>query len=185
MRLKALLPAAMFVACMAAAPATQPTTPTPVDQISWMVGNWTIDTHWLSEGKEVDILKGRDAITWGPGKKFILADTILPLPDGKEYTRYHQIFSSEAGQLIGTSYVYDGTIARYVYSVDGPFIRNEHEMDGADGKPSGMSIDVLTGFLSDDESSAYGRPVGVAIDKRGALLVADDVGNVIWRVTAR
>ena len=44
-------------------------------------------------------------------------------------------------------------------------------------------IDVLTGFLS-PEGNAYGRPVGVAIDKKGALLVADDVGNVIWRVTA-
>ena len=49
------------------------------------------------------------------------------------------------------------------------------------GKPSGEPLDVLTGFVS-AEGNAYGRPVGVAIDKRGALLVADDVGNVIWRV---
>jgi glucose/arabinose dehydrogenase len=48
------------------------------------------------------------------------------------------------------------------------------------GKPSGEAIDVLTGFRVDD--TARGRPVGVAIDQRGALLVADDVGNVIWRV---
>ena len=51
------------------------------------------------------------------------------------------------------------------------------------GRPSGMPVDVLTGFLS-NEKTAYGRPVGVALDKRGALLVADDVGNVIWRVSA-
>jgi glucose/arabinose dehydrogenase len=51
-----------------------------------------------------------------------------------------------------------------------------------DGKPSGQPIEVLSGFRS-PEGDAYGRPVGVAIDKRGALLVADDVGNVIWRVT--
>jgi glucose/arabinose dehydrogenase len=52
------------------------------------------------------------------------------------------------------------------------------------GKPSGtMPIDVLTGFLS-TEGNAFGRPVGVALDKQGALFVADDVGNVIWRVTA-
>ena len=51
-----------------------------------------------------------------------------------------------------------------------------------DGKPFGDPIDVLTGFLTDD-GKAKGRPVGVAIDKTGALLVADDVGNVIWRVT--
>ena len=53
----------------------------------------------------------------------------------------------------------------------------------ASGKPSGMPVDVLTGFLSAD-GEAMGRPVGVAIDKLGALLVADDVGNTIWRVSA-
>ncbi len=51
------------------------------------------------------------------------------------------------------------------------------------GKPAGLPLDVLTGFLS-EEGAAYGRPVGVALDKKGALLVADDVGNVVWRVTA-
>jgi glucose/arabinose dehydrogenase len=52
----------------------------------------------------------------------------------------------------------------------------------ANGMPSGQPRDVLTGFLSND-GEAQGRPVGVAIDKQGALLVADDVGNTIWRVT--
>jgi len=52
----------------------------------------------------------------------------------------------------------------------------------ANGKPSGKPQDVLTGFLNDN-GEAQGRPVGVAIDKRGALLVADDVGNAVWRVT--
>jgi glucose/arabinose dehydrogenase len=51
------------------------------------------------------------------------------------------------------------------------------------GKPSGPPRDILTGFLSPDEKSSYGRPVGVALAKDGALLVADDVGNVVWRVT--
>ena len=50
------------------------------------------------------------------------------------------------------------------------------------GKPSGMPIDVLTGFVTED-GDAMGRPVGVALDSRGGLLVADDVGNAIWRVT--
>ncbi len=50
------------------------------------------------------------------------------------------------------------------------------------GQPKGMPEDVLTGFL-DSEENARGRPVGVAFDQKGALLVADDVGNVIWRVT--
>ncbi len=51
-----------------------------------------------------------------------------------------------------------------------------------DGEPDGAAEDVLTGFLDEDEQ-AMGRPVGVAVDKTGALLVADDVGNVVWRVT--
>jgi glucose/arabinose dehydrogenase len=51
------------------------------------------------------------------------------------------------------------------------------------GRPSGAPIDVLTGFL-DAHNKARGRPVGVAIDKQGALLIADDVGNTVWRVTA-
>jgi len=54
----------------------------------------------------------------------------------------------------------------------------------ADGKPAGMPIDVLTGFLNADEK-AMGRPVGVVIDKQGDLLVADDVGNKVWRVSGR
>ncbi len=52
----------------------------------------------------------------------------------------------------------------------------------ADGVPSGPPQDVVSGFL-DENGKAQGRPVGVAVDKAGALLVADDVGNVIWRVT--
>ena len=50
------------------------------------------------------------------------------------------------------------------------------------GRPSGPPEEVLRGFL-DDDGKALGRPVGVAVDARGALLVADDVGNTIWRVT--
>jgi glucose/arabinose dehydrogenase len=51
-----------------------------------------------------------------------------------------------------------------------------------DGLPSGPAVDVLTGFL-DSDGEALGRPVGVAVDNAGALLVADDVGNRVWRVT--
>ncbi len=52
----------------------------------------------------------------------------------------------------------------------------------ANGMPVGEPVDVVTGFL-DQHENAHGRPVGVAIDKNGALLVADDVGNAVWRVT--
>jgi glucose/arabinose dehydrogenase len=50
-----------------------------------------------------------------------------------------------------------------------------------DGKPSGAPVDVLTGFVRHN-GDAMGRPVGVAFDARGGLLVADDVGNTVWRV---
>jgi glucose/arabinose dehydrogenase len=53
----------------------------------------------------------------------------------------------------------------------------------ADGRPSGQPLDVLSEFV-DKDGDAMGRPVGVAVDKQGALLVADDVGNTVWRVTA-
>ena len=49
------------------------------------------------------------------------------------------------------------------------------------GKPAGMPQDILTGFVN-DKDEAFGRPVGVAVDKKGAVLMADDVGNIIWRV---
>ena len=53
----------------------------------------------------------------------------------------------------------------------------------ANGMPSGAPIDFLTGFLDDKtKGAAFGRPVGVAFDNTGALLVADDTGNIIWRV---
>ncbi len=54
----------------------------------------------------------------------------------------------------------------------------------ANGKPSGPPRDILTGFLSDDEKHSYGRPVGVTLGPDGSLLVADDVGDVIWRVSS-
>jgi len=52
-----------------------------------------------------------------------------------------------------------------------------------DGAPAGAPVEVLGGFVS-PKGEAYGRPVGVALDRRGALLVADDVGNTVWRVTS-
>ena len=53
----------------------------------------------------------------------------------------------------------------------------------ADGRPAGPPRDILSGFLSADERASYGRPVGVTIGPDRSLLVADDVGDVVWRVT--
>ena len=53
----------------------------------------------------------------------------------------------------------------------------------ANGRPSGPPRDILSGFLAPDERVSYGRPVGVTIGPDGSLLMADDVGDVIWRVT--
>jgi glucose/arabinose dehydrogenase len=53
----------------------------------------------------------------------------------------------------------------------------------SNGHPNGLAQDVVTGFL-DSTGHAHGRPVGVALDKSGALLIADDVGDVVWRVTS-
>jgi glucose/arabinose dehydrogenase len=51
------------------------------------------------------------------------------------------------------------------------------------GRPNGKAEDVVTDFL-DADGKARGRPVGLAVDKTGALLIADDVGNTVWRVTS-
>jgi glucose/arabinose dehydrogenase len=56
-----------------------------------------------------------------------------------------------------------------------PFVR---------GTPSGKPIPVVTGFLSADNRTVRGRPVGVALDRTGALIIADDAGNAVWRVSA-
>ncbi len=55
-------------------------------------------------------------------------------------------------------------------------------MPFVEGQPAGPPEDVLTGFLN-ARDQAQGRPVGVALERTGALLVADDMGNTVWRVT--
>jgi glucose/arabinose dehydrogenase len=53
----------------------------------------------------------------------------------------------------------------------------------ANGRPSGKAETVVNGFLDSEKGRTFGRPVGVAVDRFGALLIADDVGNTVWRVT--
>jgi glucose/arabinose dehydrogenase len=52
------------------------------------------------------------------------------------------------------------------------------------GRPAGDPVDVLTDFLDETDGDSRGRPVGVAVDRQGAVLVADDVGNIVWRVSS-
>jgi glucose/arabinose dehydrogenase len=54
----------------------------------------------------------------------------------------------------------------------------------AKGRPTGKPVDILAGFHTPDESEVWGRPVATILDRTGALLVSDDVGNKIWRVSA-
>ena len=54
----------------------------------------------------------------------------------------------------------------------------------ANGRPNGPPRTIVNGFLARDGKSVHGRPVGVAIDRTGALLIADDAGNTVWRVSA-
>jgi glucose/arabinose dehydrogenase len=56
----------------------------------------------------------------------------------------------------------------------------------ANGKPAGPMEDILTGFIADESKyAAYGRPVGVTVAPDGSLLVADDSGGKVWRVSAK
>jgi glucose/arabinose dehydrogenase len=92
---------------------------------------------------------------------------------------------------------YDGELFAPRYA-EGAFIGlhgswNRSELSGykvifvpfAGGRPAGPPEDVLAGFVGADGKETRGRPVGVAVDKTGGLLVADDVGNTIWRVIPR
>ncbi len=88
------------------------------------------------------------------------------------------------GQALGTAFASGTFVGQH-----GSWNRNPPSgyrvifVDFAGGRPQGLPHDVLTGFL-DADGKARGRPVGVAFDNKGALLVADDVGNRVWRVTA-
>ena len=53
-----------------------------------------------------------------------------------------------------------------------------------DGRPAGDPVDFVSGFL-DDDGKTRGRPVGVTVDPRGALIVADDLSNTVWRITTK
>ena len=89
-----------------------------------------------------------------------------------------------AGQTLGPQYASGAFIGQH-----GSWNRDPYSgykvifVPFAGGKPSGDAVDVLTGFIDADKQIAFGRPVGVEIGKDGSLLVADDVGNAIWRVS--
>ncbi len=86
----------------------------------------------------------------------------------------HRVFASGLRNPVGMAWQPD-THALWVAV-------NERDELGSDLVPDGVPIDVLTGFVRDN-GAAMGRPVGVALDTRGGLVVADDVGNTVWRVT--
>ena len=89
-----------------------------------------------------------------------------------------------AGQTLGPQYASGAFVGQH-----GSWNRDPYSgykvifVPFAAGKPSGDAVDVLTGFIDAEKQLAFGRPVGVEIGKDGSLLVADDVGNAIWRVS--
>ena len=80
----------------------------------------------------------------------------------------------QGGAFVGEHGSWDRTVFYGYQVVYVPF---------AGGKPSGKPVPLVTGFIDPAKREAKGRPVGVAMDARGALLVADDVGNAVWRIT--
>jgi glucose/arabinose dehydrogenase len=117
-----------------------------------------------------------------PANVRLRAATVPDYALGSHTASLGMVFSR--GDALGARYRNGAFIGQH-----GSWNRAEHSgykvvfIPFANGQPNGPSQDVLTGFL-DAEGKANGRPVGVVVDRQGALLVADDVGNVIWRVTA-
>ena len=90
-----------------------------------------------------------------------------------------------AGQTLGAQYASGAFVGQHGSWNRDPFSGYKVIfVPFAGGKPAGDAVDVLTGFIDADKELAFGRPVGVEIAKDGALLVADDVGNTIWRVSS-
>jgi len=90
-----------------------------------------------------------------------------------------------AGETLGTDYADGAFVGQHgSWNRDPPSGYKVVFVKFRKGQPVGKPIDVLTGFL-DDKGQAHGRPVGVVIAQDGALLIADDVGNTIWRVSKR
>jgi glucose/arabinose dehydrogenase len=120
----------------------------------------------------------------------LVPDYITAVRDGGfygwPYSYYGQLVDArvkpQRPDLVATAIVPDYALGPHTGSLGLTSSRGT-TLPAANGKPTGaLPIEVLTAFL-DSEGRARGRPVGLAIDKRGALLVADDVGNVVWRVT--
>ena len=80
----------------------------------------------------------------------------------------------QGGAFVGEHGSWDRTVYNGYQVVYVPFMG---------GKPTGKPVPFVTGFIDQKTGEARGRPVGVALDRQGALLVADDVGHAIWRVT--
>ena len=104
---------------------------------------------------------------------YALSSHVAPL--GLAMSSGHNLPANyQAGAFVGEHGSWDRTPLNGYKVVFVPF---------KDGKPSGPAQDVVTGFL-DADNRTHGRPVGLAVDRSGALLIADDVGNAVWRVSS-
>ncbi|RAK61298.1 sorbosone dehydrogenase family protein [Phenylobacterium hankyongense] len=117
-----------------------------------------------------------------PGRPDLVAKAIAPdyalsshvAPLGMVFTAASSLPAYRSGVFVGEHGSWDRSPLNGYKVVYVPF---------RDGRPSGPPQDVVTGFLSADGAHSRGRPVGVTLDHTGALLIADDVGNVVWRVS--
>ena len=118
-----------------------------------------------------------------PQRPDLVARTIVPdyalsshvAPLGFAMSSGHSLPAKyESGAFVGEHGSWDRTPLNGYKVVFVPF---------KDGKPAGPAQDVVTGFL-DANNHTHGRPVGLAVDRTGALLIADDVGNAVWRVSS-
>lgn len=131
----------------------------------------------------------KDVIDWrvkDPMPEFLTEYTRKPEYALGAHTAALGLLFSSGGNLMGDAFANGAFVARHgswnrkpLAGYDVVFVRFDDH-----GNPQGLPQPVLTGFLADKTGPAHGRPVWLAWDKAGAMLVSDDTGGVIWRVLA-
>lgn len=109
--------------------AAEPKPPAPLDQLDWIIGEWTIDTSWIGG----PALKGRATYEWTLGGKFMTASTYIDDGKGAEYQRYLSIFGVQDGVLTQWGFVFDGSAKTTTATMDDRTMTIEWSNKSADG----------------------------------------------------